>query len=168
MQREAVQAIDEKLSKMGKLGLVKGQPVYLADKAKKRKKPQESDQGDNTTKHVEKVKKPRKPRKPRNMTTMQIDSSSAWKVVAPNHGAQANPPTWVTIPALPPIAYATTMASGSKGPGTSSTDPLRPAKKARVSTFSTFPPSGDTVCPLCGGPKHRLGDCLIPKGGVAK
>ena len=169
MQREAVQAIDEKLLKMGKLDLIKGQPVYLADKSKKRKKPHEPDQGENTT-ELTKVKKPRKPRKPRNITTMQIDLlQPPWKVQ--NHEALVNPLTSMTpaAPVLPPTVDATAVASSSKGPRSSfPAGPLRPAKKAKVSAFSTFSPAGNNPCPLCGGPKHKLSDCPVPKGGVEK
>ena len=165
IQREAVQAIDEKLLKMGKLDLIKGQSVYLADKSKKRKAPHEPDQGENITEHAEKVKKPSKPRKPRNIS----DLSQPWKVL--NRKPSGNPLT-STIPSvlsLPTAVDLTTIASGSKEPGPFiSTDPLRLPKKAKVSTFSAFSTTGDGVCPLCGGPKHRLRDCLAPKGGVEK
>ena len=169
MQREAVQAIDEKLLKMGKLDLIKGQVVYLADKSKKRKKPHESDKGENTTEHVKKVKKPRKPRQPRIITATQIGLSQPWRVL--NRETLVNPLTSTipTVPALPPTVDATTMASGSKGPGPSfSTHPFRPVKKARISTFSTLAPAGDNQCPLCGGPRHNLSDCPATKGGVEK
>lgn len=155
---------------MGKLELIKGQPAYLADKSKKRKEPHEPDQGENTTQHVEKVKKPRKPRKPRNITAMQMDPSQPWKALGPQPRVSSS--TW-TIPstlAFPPAADPTATAGGSNGPGSSSfsTDPLRPPKKAKISTFSILASTGDGVCPLCGGPTHELSDCPAPKGGVEK
>ena len=169
IQREAVQAIDEKLSKTGKLDLIKGQPAYLADMSKKRKQPHESDRGGNTVEHVEKVKKPRKPQKPRNITTMQIDPSQPWKVL--NHKSYVNPLT-STIPTIPtayPAVDATVMVSGSEGPQLIfSNDPFRPAKKAKISRLPTIASTGDNVCSLCGGPKHSLRDCPVPKGGVEK
>ena len=167
IQREAIQAIDEKLLKMGKVDIIKGQPVYLADNSNKRKKPHESDKGENTTELVKKVKKPRKPRQPRNTTTTQIGLSKPWKVL--NREALVSPSTSTipTVLALPPTFDATTMANGSKGLGSSfSTNPLRPAKKAKVSTFSTLASAGDSRCPLCSGPKHDLSDCPAPKGGI--
>ena len=170
MQREAVQAIDERLLKMGKLDLIKGQPAYLADKSKKRKKPHEPDQGENTTEHMGKVKKPRKPRKPRDITTMGIDPSQPWKVLNRQSFVSTSTVAIPTIPALPPaVVRLTTMASGSNGPGfLLPTEPLRPPKKAKTSTLSTFAPVRDSVCPLCGGPKHSLPDCPATKGGVEK
>jgi len=155
---------------MGKLDLIKGQPAYLADKSNKRKEPHESDQGENTTQHVEKVKKPRKPRKSRNITAMHIDPSQQWRVFAPQ--SHVSPLTWriTTVPALAPAVDPTTTASGSNGPGPSfpTNPPLRPPKKAKISTFSTIASTGDGMCPLCGGPRHKLSDCLAPKGGVEK
>ena len=165
MQREAIQAIDEKLLKTGKLDLIKGQPVFLSDKPKKRKKPYESDQGENTTEHAKKAKKPRKPRQPRNITEFQI---SSWKPLVPKDvtPANASTPTFSTIPPLLPTVGLTTTASGSKGPGSSfSMDPLQPVK---VSTFSAIASTNHNLCPLCGEPKHELRDCPIPKGGVKK
>jgi len=154
---------------MGKLDLIKGQPAYLADVSKKRKQPHQPDQGENTTELVEKVKKPRKPRKPHNIAAMEIDPSKPWMVL--NRGSYVNPltSTFQIIPAVSPAVDVTAMASGSGGPGpTFSADPLRPAKKAKISTLPTPAPTGNSVCPLCGGPKHKLRDCPIPKGGVEK
>jgi len=171
VQRAAVQAIDEVLSKRGMLDLIQGQPVYLADKPQKRKKPHEPDHGENVIQHVKKARKPRKPRKIHDPTATQVDMSQPWTVLVPNHEAPTNALTSTIpmIPALPPTVDITTMASGSKGPLSSfSTDPLPPAKKAKISSFSTIVSAGDSQCPLCGGPKHKLSDCLIPKGGVEK
>ena len=169
IQREAVQSIDESLLRMGKLDLIKGQPVYLADKAQKRKKPHEPDQSENTTQHVKKPRKPRKPRKVPNLTATQMNVSRRWEILVPNHEAPVNALA-STIPAiLPPKLDITAMASGSRGPGSSfSTELPRPKKKAKISSFSTIATTGDSQCPLCGGPKHQLRDCLIPKGGIEK
>jgi len=145
MQREAIQAIDEKLLKMGKLDLLKGQPAYLADKSKKRKKPHETDQGENTTEHTGKVKKPRKPRKPRDIAAVQTGPSQPWRVLLSTIDSGPN----VLGPLLP-------------------TEPLRLPKKAKISTFSAFASTADDACPLCGGPKHSLPDCPVPKGGIEK
>ena len=154
---------------MGKLDLIKGQPVYLADKSKKRKKPQESDPGENPTEYVGKVKKPRKPRKPRNITAMEIDPSQPWRVLNRGSFVNSSTSTIPTFSTLPPTIGVTAVTGGSGGPGSSlPTDPLRPAKKAKISTSSTLASTGDNVCPLCGGSKHQLRDCLAPKGGVEK
>ena len=171
VQRAAIQAIDETLSKMGKLDMIKGQPVYLADKPQKRKKPHEPDQGENATQHVKKVRKHRKPRNSHGITATQMDLSQPWNTLAPTQGAPVNTLTWKipTIPTLPPAVDTTAMASGSNGPGSSiPTGPLRPVKKAKISSFSTIATTGDSQCPLCGGPEHNLRDCPIPKGGVEK
>lgn len=176
VKREAIQAIDEKLSKMGKLDLIKGQPVYLADNSRKRKKPHEPDQGENVVGHPEKPKKPRKPRKPR-VTSIQTGLSEPWQIL--NRQPFANPlaptvnplistvnpliSTFPTGPVFPP-APNFTMASGSSGLGPLFTT-LRPPKKAKKSALV---PAVDNVCPLCGGPKHNLGDCPAPKGGPKK
>jgi len=138
---------------MGKLDLIKGQPVYLADKSKKRKKPHEQGQGENTTERVEKLKKPRK-------------SNMSWRALGSNAFVDPLTSTIPTIPAPLPAVDATTVAGGSKGPGPSG--PLRPVKKAKISTPSTLPSTGGSLCPLCGGLKHRLRDCLVPKGGIEK
>ena len=146
---------------MGKLDLTKGQPAYLVDKSNKRKKLHESDQGDTASGHLEKVKKPKKPKK----SEIPMVQNKPWVVL--NHQALANPSTSaIQIISVPPPAIDTTaMAGSSNGPGTLfSTEPLRPAKKAKVSA-SSF---ADSTCPLCGGPKHQLRDCLVPKGGIEK
>lgn len=168
MQREAVQAIDEKLLKMGKLDLIKGQPAYLADKSKKRKKPHEPDQGENVTEHAGKVKKPRKPRKPRNITTMQVDPSQPWKALNRQSFAYPLTSTIQTVPTYLPANY-TAMASGSNGLGAMvSMIPPRIPMEVKISTPYTFIPAEDSACLLCGGPKHRLRDCPAPKGGIEK
>ena len=171
VQRAAIQAIDETLLKMGKLDIIKGQPVYLVDKPQKRKKPHEPDQGENATQHVKKARKPRKPRKYRGITMTRMDLSKPWNVMVPNHEVPANPLTSTapTVPALSPAVDITAMASGSNRPGLSfSINTSRPVKKAKISSFSTVATTGDSQCPLCGGPKHELRDCPIPKGGVGK
>ena len=172
---------------MGKFDLIKGQPAYLADMSKKRKKPHELDQGGSTAGHVGKVKKPRKPRKPRDIMTIQTDSSQPWKVL--NRQTLVHPVPWTTttmqtVPTYPPSVYFTdrpvpslgspaihlpTMANGLNVPGPSlPTEPLRPPKKAKISKSSTYAIARDSVCPLCGGPKHSLPDCPATKGGVEK
>ena len=165
VQREAVQTIDEALSRMGKLDLIKGQPVYLADKPQKRKKPHEPDQGENTTQRVKKARKPRKPRKFHDVTATPMNLSRPWQIMVPNHEAPVNvlTPTMTipTIPAFPPRLDLTTSGPGPSFP----TNPLRAKKKPKISSFST---TGDSQCPLCDGPKHQLRDCLIPKGGIEK
>ena len=167
MKREAVQVIDEKLLEMGKLDLIKGQPAYLADKSKKRKKPHEPDQGENVVGHPEKVKKPKKPRQPRVIST-QTNSPEPWKIL--NRQPFVNPliPTLPTGPTFPPTTDSM-MIGGSNGLFSSfSTNPLRPPKKAKTSMLSAMASTVDNVCPLCGGPRHRLDDCPAPKGGLEK
>ena len=168
---------------MGKLDLIEGQPEYLADNPKKRKKPHEPDQGENTGEHMGKGKKPRKPRKPRDNTAMQIDSSQPlmasqpWMV--PQQWKALNGQSFISplassfpipaIPVLPPAVHLTTMASGSDGSRSLlPTEPLRPPKKAKAPRYSNFTSAGNSVCPLCGGPKHSLPDCPAAKGGVEK
>ena len=150
---------------MGKLDLIKGQAAYLVEKSNKRKKPHEQDNDENATGHLEKV---RKPRKPKNLVKRD-DSSDQWKIL--NHQAftNPNPMTSAIYIAPPPAINVTAVPYNSVEPGPSfSTDPLRPAKKAKVSAYSTFVSTRDDACPLCGGPKHNLSDCLVPKGGIEK
>jgi hypothetical protein len=45
---------------------------------------------------------------------------------------------------------------------------VRPVKKAKVSGTPALTSAGSGGCPLCGGPKHQLRDCLVPKGGLEK
>ena len=150
---------------MGKLDMVKGQPAYLADKPRKRKERHEPDQGEGATGHLEKVKKPRKPKKFPDITSKQVDLSKPWRILnTANHWTSSIP----TVPAYPPTIDAA-MPGSSKEPGPSfSADLLRSAKKAKVSALSTSTSTAGSVCPLCGGPKHKLRDCLVPKGGVEK
>jgi hypothetical protein len=171
-QREAIQTIDEKLSGVGKLDLIRGQPVYLADKSNKRKKLHEPDQAENAPGHLEKVKKPRKPKMNPEIGMEQNNQPQRW--VAHNYQSLANPST-STIPLAPaptPAVDNVAVASSSNGNVTMlSRDPPRPAKKAKkakVFTSYTYFPPGDSACPLCGGPKHQLRDCLVPKGGIEK
>ena len=157
---------------MGKLSLLKGQPAYFVDKSRKRKTSHESGHGENMTGSPEKGKQPRMsqfPVVPQN----QANLSQPWKI--PNYQAlnyqPFNQPFVTTIPyttTLPSIVDVTGIPSGSKQPGVSSTDPARPAKKAKVLGTPTLTSTGDNACPLCGGPKHQLRDCLVPKGGVEK
>lgn len=167
-QREAIQAIDEKLLRMGKLDTIKGQPAYLADNSRKRKKPHESDRGENPTEHSN-VKKPRESNS-QSSPQNQNNPLQPWKVL--NRQAHVNPLVPTTSIAAPPLTgvfRVTTMPSSSREAMSSfSTMAMRPAKKTKVSITSTLASAGDRICPLCGGPKHDLRDCLVPKGGVEK
>lgn len=155
---------------MGKLDLIKGQLTYIVDKSTKRKKPHESDHGENAAGRLGKVKKPRKPKNNHEMAPMQNYPSNQWKIL--NHQAFQNPSqTTHVYSAFPPATNITAMAIPSSSKVHESSfpvDPLRPAKRAKVSTPSTFPSTGDSMCLLCGGPKHDLRDCPVPKGGTEK
>lgn len=154
---------------MGKLDLIKGQPAYLGEKSKKRKKPHESDQGENASRHLEKAKKPRKPKNPPETAPRWRNTPTQWQAL--NYQTFANPLT-STIPMAPAPSYAvhaTTMPSSSKEPEPSlPVDPLRSAYRASVSAWSAFPSIVNNTCLLCGGLKHNLRDCPVPKGGIEK
>lgn len=154
---------------MGKLDLIKGQPAYLVEESKKRKKPHESDHGENTTGRSVKVKKPRRPKNAPEIVLNRNDPPAQWKT--PNHQFVGNPlaPTIQMYPAPHSAFHVTAMPGSSKVSGSSfSTDPLRPAKRAKAPAYSTFIPTINSMCLLCGGPKHNLRDCPIPKGGIEK
>ena len=154
---------------MGKLNLIKGQPMYLAEKSTKRKKPHESDHDKNATGQSGKAKKPRKPMNLPEITPQSNNTSNPWQIL--NRQAFANPSSSIItfVPPPPSVIHVGMMAGPSKDPGASfSTSVLQPAKRAKVSASYTFASTGDNMCPLCGGPKHNLRDCLVPKGGVEK
>lgn len=167
MKREAVQVIDEKLLKMGKLDLIKGQPAYLADKSKKRKNPHEPDQGENVVGHPEKVKKPKKPRKPHVIPT-QTNSPEPWKILNRQSFVNTLTPTLPASPTFPPAADSMRISGSSGLLSSFPANPLRPPKKAKKSTPSALVSTVDNVCPLCGGLRHKLDDCPAPKGGLEK
>ena len=166
---------------MGKLDLTKGQPAYLADKSRKRKKPHESDQGESAAGRPEKSRKPERPGRIPDITTEQINPPNSWTVLNPqisNYLSTSTIPIPMSTIPVPtstfPINPAPSLVAGPTAARWKVSGPLppvnppRPAKKAKVSSSSAFTSAGSSECPLCGGPKHQLRDCLVPKGGVEK
>lgn len=153
---------------MGKLDLTKNQPAYLADKSRKRKKPHESDQGESAAGRPEKSKKPERPERPLGITMEQFDPRNSWTVLNPEAFKHLPTPAIPINQIHPLVTGAIAAASGWNVSGPSiPTDPPRPVKKTKVSS-STLASAGSSECPLCGGPKHRLRDCLVPKGGIER